>query len=130
MPVVVTDSQEHLSLDVLVDMLARLDLDQEQLVGLPLAVDARHELEPGRDGRDGEVPGRLPPLVLALLGAGDPLDPAVVDADRDETTLSVRERHHDVRERAGLHASTGPVEPLVLAALDREVHAGVVRQEP
>jgi hypothetical protein len=67
-----------------VNTLARFDLDDRQLVGLAVGTGAWNQFKRMADGRDGEVDGRLPPVIEQPSGTIDAVDPPVIDADADE----------------------------------------------
>jgi len=112
-----------------VNVLARLDFDDQETIGAAAFVDAWHNLEVRGHRRASEVAASLPPPVVQALVRARALDGAAPDPDGDQSTLGVGERDHRVGELAGLHAGTLAIEPLALGLLPQRRHALVLWEE-
>jgi hypothetical protein len=128
-PVLVANSKEDLAAHVLVHVLARIDFDDQEVIGVAALVDAGHDLEVGGHRRASEVAAGLAPPVVQSLVRARALDGAAPDADHDQATFGVRQRDHRVGEVTGLHAGTLAIEPLAFGALPQRRHAPVFGEE-
>jgi hypothetical protein len=93
-------------------------------------VRARDFLEGMSDRRASEIEGCLPPCIHARPDIVQPFDPAVVQADGNQTAFGICESDERLGQLASADGGALSIEPLILSASRYEFDNLLVWQEP
>ena len=116
----VAHPEEHLVPSVRVDLCARTNLDHEHVIRRTSFIQTGDLATLDRDGRLGEVEGRLPPRIQEVWRLTvDPLDPPLPQSDHHHATLGVGESDGTVGQIPGGDPAALAIEPLVLGPFDQ-----------